>query len=79
MRSRITANKNETMPIIYYYRLSNAERAAIVAYLNGQATINATADKLGTTRQRVYTICAAVARHAAINRHMDAAEALQDF
>lgn len=61
------------------YRLTKPARKALAAYLRGEAPLQVTADKMGISRQRVYTISSAILRSVVMNKGIEVDELLANF
>lgn len=61
------------------FRLTAAQRKAILAYLKGQATQRGTAIALGVTQQRFYTMIAVLMRHMVTTKKIEVDALIKEY
>lgn len=61
------------------YKLKAKDKKALSQYLNSEVGIQATAEALNTTRQRIYTMATAIIRHAASTGKIDIEAVIKDY
>ncbi len=59
--------------------MTKPARKALAAYLRGDKELGATAEKMGISRQRVYTMSALMLRTMVMNNKIEVDELLADF
>lgn len=61
------------------YKLTATQRKAILDHLEGRKGFLATAQRLGVTKQRLYTMLAVIFRHSTGEGRIDAKELLTHY
>lgn len=61
------------------YQLTATQRKVVLDHLQGRKGFLATAEQLGVTKQRLYTMLAVIFRHASSTGTIDAKELLKNY